>query len=66
MLYLKPILTKHILTVQINTWILSATDVELDIKPFHCHNQAVEHVVQIVSIESLWSTINMMATFAFY
>ena len=50
--YLEIILTKHISTAQIKAWILSSTDVDVDIQPFPCHNQAVECVIKIVTESS--------------
>ena len=50
--YFEPILTKHISTAQIKAWILSAVDIDVDIQPFSCHNQAVERVIKIVTESS--------------
>lgn len=46
---LEPVLTKHISTAQISTWLSSTTDVDVDIQPFPCHNQASERLVKIVT-----------------
>jgi hypothetical protein len=46
---LEPVLTKHISTAQISSWLSSTTDVDIDIQPFPCHNQAVERLVKIVT-----------------
>ena len=50
--YLEPILNTHISTAQIKAWILSATDADVDIQPFSCHNQAVERVIKLFSESS--------------